>query len=174
VEETLISEYARQLMEAHGQSAIAEAAQRAAACERHKDKEGAQTWRRVEAALQALRGRARADATEPLPACGSAMRRPGRRRAHDAARPGFRKPSASLHLSGRHWLSDATDLIWTGEASSVAGRPDVAVAPAMAGRSQWSGLRWPFTAGSCRWNSRKPSGCWRRGSVSRDRERGPG
>ena len=56
MEETLISEYARQLMEAHGQSAIAEAAQRAVACERKNDKEGAETWRRVEAALQAMRG----------------------------------------------------------------------------------------------------------------------
>jgi len=56
MEETLITEYARELMEAHGQSAIAEAAQRALACERQKDKEGAETWRRVEAALQVMRG----------------------------------------------------------------------------------------------------------------------
>jgi hypothetical protein len=40
MEETLISEYARQLMEAHSEHAIAEAAQRAAACEERKDKEG--------------------------------------------------------------------------------------------------------------------------------------
>ncbi len=56
MEETVITEYARELMEAHGQSAIAEAAQRAVACERNKDKEGADTWRRVEGALQLLRG----------------------------------------------------------------------------------------------------------------------
>lgn len=56
MEETLITEYARQLMEAHGQSAIAEAAQRAAQCERDKDAEGAGTWRKVESALQAMRG----------------------------------------------------------------------------------------------------------------------
>ncbi|HTR14664.1 MAG TPA: hypothetical protein VMI72_15780 [Roseiarcus sp.] len=56
MEETLITEYARQLMEAHGHRAIAEAAQRAVACERQEDKEGAQTWRRVEAALREMRG----------------------------------------------------------------------------------------------------------------------
>ncbi len=56
MEETVITEYARQLMEAHGQSAIAEAAQRAVACEHAQDKEGAETWRKVEAALQILRG----------------------------------------------------------------------------------------------------------------------
>ena len=56
MEETVITEYARQLMEAHGSSAIAEAAQHAVACERSKDKEGAETWRRVEAALQSMRG----------------------------------------------------------------------------------------------------------------------
>ena len=56
MEETVITEYARQLLEAHGQAAIAEAAQRAVACERDEDKEGAETWRKVEAALQSLRG----------------------------------------------------------------------------------------------------------------------
>jgi hypothetical protein len=55
MEET-ISEYARQLMEAHGQRAVAEAAQRAVACEERDDKEGAETWRHVEAALKAMRG----------------------------------------------------------------------------------------------------------------------
>jgi hypothetical protein len=56
MEETMISEYARQLMEAHGDRAIAEAAQRAVACEQKKDKEEEQTWRHVEAALKAMRG----------------------------------------------------------------------------------------------------------------------
>ena len=58
MEETMISEYARQLMEAHGEGAIAEAAQRAVACEERKDKEGAEGHRRghVEAALKAMRG----------------------------------------------------------------------------------------------------------------------
>jgi hypothetical protein len=56
MEQTVITEYAEQLLRAHGQAAIAEAAQRAAACEKQKDKDGAQTWRRVEAALQEMRG----------------------------------------------------------------------------------------------------------------------
>jgi hypothetical protein len=56
MEETLITEYARQLMDAHGQAAIAEAAQRAVRCEREKDREGAETWRKVESALQSMRG----------------------------------------------------------------------------------------------------------------------
>ncbi len=53
---TEIQEFARQLLEAHGVKAIAEAAQRAAACERSGDKERAQTWRRVESALLLMRG----------------------------------------------------------------------------------------------------------------------
>jgi hypothetical protein len=56
MEETLISEYARGLKDAHGDHAIAEAAQRAAECERMKDKEEAKTWRQVEAALKAMQG----------------------------------------------------------------------------------------------------------------------
>ena len=56
MEETLISEYPRQLRDAHGDRAIAEAAQRAAECERMKDQEEAKTWRHVEAALKAMRG----------------------------------------------------------------------------------------------------------------------
>jgi hypothetical protein len=56
MEETVITEYARELMEAHGGRAIAEAAQRAVACERQDDKEGAETWRHVESALKEMRG----------------------------------------------------------------------------------------------------------------------
>jgi hypothetical protein len=56
MEETMISEYARGLRDAHGDRAIAEAAQRAAEYERNKDKEEAQTWRQVEAALKAMQG----------------------------------------------------------------------------------------------------------------------
>jgi hypothetical protein len=56
MEEMMINDYARQLRDAHGDRAIAEAAQRAAECERMKDKNEAQTWRRVEAALKAMRG----------------------------------------------------------------------------------------------------------------------
>jgi hypothetical protein len=53
---TKIQDYARQLLEAHGARAIAEAAQKAAACEKAGDKEQAQTWRRVEAALLLMHG----------------------------------------------------------------------------------------------------------------------
>jgi hypothetical protein len=56
MDETRINEYARQLLEAHGDRAVAEAAQRAVASEQRKDKEEAKTWRRVEAALKAMRG----------------------------------------------------------------------------------------------------------------------
>jgi hypothetical protein len=56
MDETGIAEYARALLEAHGPSAIAEAAERAVKCERDKDKEGAETWRRVEQALKAMSG----------------------------------------------------------------------------------------------------------------------
>jgi len=53
---TKIQDYARQLLAAHGARAIAEAAQKAAACEKAGDKEQAQTWRRVEAALLLMHG----------------------------------------------------------------------------------------------------------------------
>jgi hypothetical protein len=56
MDETLISEYARGLKDAHGDRAIAEAAQRAAECERIKDDEQAKTWRQVEAALKTMQG----------------------------------------------------------------------------------------------------------------------
>jgi hypothetical protein len=56
MEEMMINDYARQLMDAHGQRAIAEAAQRAAESERNNDGDEAKTWRRVEAALKAMRG----------------------------------------------------------------------------------------------------------------------
>ena len=42
-----IQTYARQLLEAHGVKAIAEAAQRAAASEKSGNKEQAEIWRRV-------------------------------------------------------------------------------------------------------------------------------
>ncbi len=56
MDETVINEYARQLLEAHGDRAIAEAAQRAVASEQRNDKEEADTWRHIEAALKAMRG----------------------------------------------------------------------------------------------------------------------
>ena len=53
---TEIQQFARQLLEAHGAKAIAEAAQKAAASEKLGDKEQAQTWRRIEAALRLMSG----------------------------------------------------------------------------------------------------------------------
>jgi hypothetical protein len=53
---TDIQDYARQLFEAHGFKAIAEAAQKARVFEEQGDKEQAQTWRSVEAALMLMRG----------------------------------------------------------------------------------------------------------------------
>jgi len=52
----MIDDYARQFMDAHGQRAIAEAAQRAAESERNKDDDEAKTWRRVEQALKPMCG----------------------------------------------------------------------------------------------------------------------
>lgn len=56
MEEMMISEYARELRDAHGDRAIAEAAQRAVQCEHLEDKDEAKTWRQVEAALKTMRG----------------------------------------------------------------------------------------------------------------------
>jgi diphthamide biosynthesis methyltransferase len=53
---TQIQEYARELLEAHGEKAIAEAAQKAMAFERAGDEEQAKTWRSIEAALLLMRG----------------------------------------------------------------------------------------------------------------------
>ncbi len=51
-----IEEHARMLMDSHGARAIAEAAQKARTLEEQGDKEQAQTWRRIEAALIEMRG----------------------------------------------------------------------------------------------------------------------
>jgi hypothetical protein len=51
-----IQDYARQLLDAHGENAIAEAAQKACACEEKGEREDAETWRHVEAALKLMRG----------------------------------------------------------------------------------------------------------------------
>jgi hypothetical protein len=56
MDETTITEYARQLLEAHGDRAVAEAAQRAVASEQRKEREEARTWRHIEAALKAMQG----------------------------------------------------------------------------------------------------------------------
>jgi hypothetical protein len=56
LDEITINEYARQLLEAHGDRAVAEASQRAVASEQRNDKEEAETWRHIEAALKVMRG----------------------------------------------------------------------------------------------------------------------
>ena len=56
MKESEIHDYARQLFEAHGGSAIAEAAQRARGFEEQGESEQARTWRRIEAALKLMRG----------------------------------------------------------------------------------------------------------------------
>jgi hypothetical protein len=56
MQEIDIHDYARQLLEAHGDKAVAEAAQRACMLERQGKSEQADTWRRVEAALKLIRG----------------------------------------------------------------------------------------------------------------------
>jgi hypothetical protein len=51
-----IQEYARQLMEMHGDKAIVRAAQQAHSLEERGNQEEAKTWRRVEAVLKIMRG----------------------------------------------------------------------------------------------------------------------
>jgi hypothetical protein len=56
LQETDIHDLARQLMEAHGARAVAEAAQKAATLEKEGKKEEAQTWRHIEEALKMMQG----------------------------------------------------------------------------------------------------------------------
>jgi hypothetical protein len=56
MQEIDIHDYARQLLEAHGDKALAEAAQKACALEKQGENEQAETWRRIEAALKQMRG----------------------------------------------------------------------------------------------------------------------
>jgi hypothetical protein len=51
-----IQDYARQLLEAHGDKAVAEAARKASTSEKEGKTEDAETWRRIEAALKLMRG----------------------------------------------------------------------------------------------------------------------
>ncbi len=51
-----IQDYARQLLEAHGDKAVVEAAQMACAFEKEGRDEEAETWRHIEAALMLMRG----------------------------------------------------------------------------------------------------------------------
>jgi len=54
--EVEIHDYARQLLEAHGARAVAEAAQKACVFEQQGESEQAETWRHIEAALKLMRG----------------------------------------------------------------------------------------------------------------------
>jgi hypothetical protein len=56
MQEIDIHNFARQLLEAHGDKAVAEAAQRACTFEKEGKSEEAQTWRHIEAALKMMRG----------------------------------------------------------------------------------------------------------------------
>jgi hypothetical protein len=56
MDEVAIHDYARQLLEAHGDKAVAEAAQKANAYEKQGDTDQAETWRHIEAALKLMRG----------------------------------------------------------------------------------------------------------------------
>lgn len=51
-----IHDYARQLLEAHGPKAVAEAAQNAIDLESKGDLELARTWRHIEEAMKLMRG----------------------------------------------------------------------------------------------------------------------
>ena len=56
MEATKIHAFASQLREAHGEKAMAEAAQKAANFETQGDKEQAAIWRKVESALREMQG----------------------------------------------------------------------------------------------------------------------
>jgi hypothetical protein len=56
MQEIDIHDYARQLLDAHGDRAIVEAAQKASALEQQGQSEQARTWRQIEAALRSMRG----------------------------------------------------------------------------------------------------------------------
>ena len=51
-----IHDYAQQLLDAHGEMAIVEAAQKARTFEENGQTEEAETWRAIEAALKLMRG----------------------------------------------------------------------------------------------------------------------
>jgi hypothetical protein len=56
MQEIQIHDYARQLLEAHGDKAVAEAARKAREFEQQGESEQAETWRHIEAALKLMRG----------------------------------------------------------------------------------------------------------------------
>jgi len=55
MEETEVYDYARRLLEARGAQAVVEAAQKACAFKQQGNKEEAETWRHIEAALKQTR-----------------------------------------------------------------------------------------------------------------------
>lgn len=56
MQEIDVHSFARQLLEAHGDKAVAEAAQRASALEKEGKREEAETWRHIEEAIRMMRG----------------------------------------------------------------------------------------------------------------------
>jgi hypothetical protein len=54
--QTQIHTVARQMLERHGQAAIARAAQEAVACESKGEDDEAKEWRHIEAAMKIMRG----------------------------------------------------------------------------------------------------------------------
>jgi hypothetical protein len=56
MQENEVYDYARQLLEAHGDKAVAEAAQKACALEQQGQSDEAETWRHIEATLKLMRG----------------------------------------------------------------------------------------------------------------------
>jgi len=56
ISEMRVHEIARQMLERHGQEAIAQAAQKALACERNGDAQEAREWRHIEDAIKMMRG----------------------------------------------------------------------------------------------------------------------
>ena len=56
LQEIDIHDFARQLLEAHGDKAVAEAARRASTLEKEGKRDEAETWRHIEAALKTMRG----------------------------------------------------------------------------------------------------------------------
>ncbi|HUW73247.1 MAG TPA: hypothetical protein VMW05_04325 [Methyloceanibacter sp.] len=51
-----VHDYARRFLGTHGDKAVAEASQRATACESVGDKAEAENWRRIQAAIEQMRG----------------------------------------------------------------------------------------------------------------------
>ena len=56
MQEIDVHDYARQLLDAHGEKAVVEAAQKARTLEEQGQSEEAKTWRQIEKALKLMRG----------------------------------------------------------------------------------------------------------------------